>query len=550
MAYGDKTIGTNHILPTSRAARYTGGLWVGKFLKTCTYQRMTPAASVETARVTERQCVLENMLAHAITARVRVDRYSGPKTPTRLRMPIAIILFALALLMTAAYRGASVILFAPVAALLAVALTDPALILPMYSGVFLERMAGFIKLYFPVFLLGAVFGKLMEVSGFARAIIQGDAAVHRTTACDRGRGAGLRRADLWRRVSLCGCVRGVSLRRGTVSRLRHPQAAAARHHRAGRIHLHDGRAAGSPQIQNIIPSGFFHTTRVGGAEAGNRGRAVSAGGRVGISGVAPSRGAPARRRIRNRARERTGSPQTRPAGTSVLVARLSAGVGWNPELAVLRLAARRVTADRYDFAGADWPAFRRSIPRGSRLSGRWNVRWPSHRVCPALVFGARAENAVSGSAYCRRRRPAGDPQYGIGIRIRCGNRGAARIHGPQPALWRNLRHPLLGCRGEHELSRRHHRIGVGRNEYRAGGDGRDMVAPGDQAGIPAEVLHRVAAMASGGMDTLPHNGAIITLLAITGLTHRRAYGDIFVLTVLKTASVFFVIFLYSALGIV
>ena len=77
VAYGDKTIGTNHILPTSRAARYTGGLWVGKFLKTCTYQRMTPAASVEIAEVTERQCNLENMLAHAITARVRIERYSA-----------------------------------------------------------------------------------------------------------------------------------------------------------------------------------------------------------------------------------------------------------------------------------------------------------------------------------------------------------------------------------------------------------------------------------------------------------------------------------------
>ena len=75
MAYGDKTIGTNHILPTSRAARYTGGVWVGKFLKTCTYQRMTRESSVETAEVTERQCVLENMLAHALTARVRIDRY-------------------------------------------------------------------------------------------------------------------------------------------------------------------------------------------------------------------------------------------------------------------------------------------------------------------------------------------------------------------------------------------------------------------------------------------------------------------------------------------
>ncbi len=75
VAYGDKTIGTNHILPTSRAARYTGGVWVGKFLKTCTYQRMTEAASVRTGEVTERQCMLEGMVAHAITAQVRVERY-------------------------------------------------------------------------------------------------------------------------------------------------------------------------------------------------------------------------------------------------------------------------------------------------------------------------------------------------------------------------------------------------------------------------------------------------------------------------------------------
>jgi sulfopropanediol 3-dehydrogenase len=81
VAYGDKTIGTNHILPTSRAARYTGGLWVGKFLKTCTYQHMTPSASVEIAGVTERQCILENMLAHGITARVRIERYGEREAP-------------------------------------------------------------------------------------------------------------------------------------------------------------------------------------------------------------------------------------------------------------------------------------------------------------------------------------------------------------------------------------------------------------------------------------------------------------------------------------
>lgn len=76
VAYGDKSIGTNHILPTSQAARYTGGVWVGKFIKTVTYQKMTPEASILVGEVTERQSNIERMLAHGITARVRIDRYS------------------------------------------------------------------------------------------------------------------------------------------------------------------------------------------------------------------------------------------------------------------------------------------------------------------------------------------------------------------------------------------------------------------------------------------------------------------------------------------
>jgi len=75
VAYGDKTIGTNHILPTSRSARYTGGLWVGKFIKTVTYQKMTGAASVACGEVTGRQCNVEKMLAHAATAAIRVKKY-------------------------------------------------------------------------------------------------------------------------------------------------------------------------------------------------------------------------------------------------------------------------------------------------------------------------------------------------------------------------------------------------------------------------------------------------------------------------------------------
>jgi H+/gluconate symporter-like permease len=76
-----------------------------------------------------------------------------------------------------------------------------------------------------------------------------------------------------------------------------------------------------------------------------------------------------------------------------------------------------------------------------------------------------------------------------------------------------------------------------------------FIAAAQAANIPLEVLHRVAAMASGGMDTLPHNGAVITLLAVTGLTHRMAYKDVFAITLIKTLSVFVVIAVYYATGI-
>ncbi|MBO7941967.1 GntP family permease, partial [Streptomyces sp. S9] len=61
-----------------------------------------------------------------------------------------------------------------------------------------------------------------------------------------------------------------------------------------------------------------------------------------------------------------------------------------------------------------------------------------------------------------------------------------------------------------------------------------FIANAQAASIPMEVLHRVASMASGGMDTLPHNGAVITLLAVTGLSHRQAYKDVFAITLIKT----------------
>ena len=78
VAYGDKVIGTNHTLPTKTASRYTGGLWVGKFLKTCTYQKiLTDEASSMVGEYCSRLCALEGFAGHGEQANVRIRRYGG-----------------------------------------------------------------------------------------------------------------------------------------------------------------------------------------------------------------------------------------------------------------------------------------------------------------------------------------------------------------------------------------------------------------------------------------------------------------------------------------
>ncbi len=82
VAYGDKVIGTNHTLPTKKASRYTGGLWVGKFLKTCTYQRVvTDEASAMIGEYCSRLCALEGFAGHGEQANIRVRRYGGRNIP-------------------------------------------------------------------------------------------------------------------------------------------------------------------------------------------------------------------------------------------------------------------------------------------------------------------------------------------------------------------------------------------------------------------------------------------------------------------------------------
>ncbi len=85
-------------------------------------------------------------------------------------MTVLIALLGLALLITLAYRGFSVIVFAPLAAMLPVLLTSPADVPTAFTGVFMTKAVVFVRLYFPIFLLGALFGRLIEMSGFARSL--------------------------------------------------------------------------------------------------------------------------------------------------------------------------------------------------------------------------------------------------------------------------------------------------------------------------------------------------------------------------------------------
>ena len=137
---------------------------------------------------------------------------------------VAAIVLALALLMALAYRGLPVIVFAPICALLAVGLSGRPL-LPSYTETFMAAAAGYVRSFFPLFLLGAVFGKLMETSGAAGAIAAVIARTARPAAGDPGRRARLCRADVRRRLAVRGRLRRVPVRGDAVPRGRHPQAA-------------------------------------------------------------------------------------------------------------------------------------------------------------------------------------------------------------------------------------------------------------------------------------------------------------------------------------
>ncbi|WP_042268166.1 GntP family permease [Paraburkholderia heleia] len=466
-------------------------------------------------------------------------------------MSFVIVLAALAFLMLAAYRGYSVILFAPIAALGAVLLTEPAAVAPVFSGIFMEKMVGFVKLYFPVFLLGAVFGKVIELSGFSEAIVH--AAI---------RYIGRSRANAVI-VAVCALLTygGVSLfvvvfavypfaaelyRQSDIPKRLMPGAIAL-----GAFSFTMDSLPGTPQIQNIIPTTFFKTTAWAAPALGVTGSLFIVV--VGLSYL--------------EWRRRGAMSKGEGYGTSLVnePEHVKTEHLPNPVLAVAPLVLVGVANFLLTHWIPVWYGDTVTVPpevlpgihtpvtatvkqvvaiwavQGALLAGIVLVIVTAFgRVKDRFANGTKA--AVAGALLASMNTAS---EYGFGGVI-------AALPGfivVSDAL-KSIPNPLVNAAVSVSAL-------AGITGSASGGMSIALAAMSDlfiksaqAAHIPMEVLHRVVAMASGGMDTLPHNGAVITLLAVTGLTHRESYRDIFAVTVIKTLAVFFVIAVYYATGIV
>ncbi|MGR4896168.1 GntP family permease [Stenotrophomonas sp. LARHCG68] len=465
-------------------------------------------------------------------------------------MSLLIVLAALGFLMLVAYRGYSVILFAPIAALGAVLLTDPSLVAPMFTGLFMDKMVGFLKLYFPVFLLGAVFGKLIELSGFSKSIVQAAIGLF-----------GPQRAML-SIVLVSGLLTygGVSLfvvvfavypfaaemfRQSDIPKRLIPATLAV-----GGFSFTMDALPGTPQIQNIIPTTFFGTDTWAAPVLGILGSLFVLG--VGMAYLEW------RRRVAARHGEGYGDPATlvnEPApfaGTTLA----NAGVAVLP-LVLVFVSNKLLTLGIPHWYGAEHsfvPAVLgkaapvvQEVPKiaaiwaveGALLVGIATVLVLAWR--PVVIQFAEGTKAAIGGALLAAMNTASEYGFGAVIAALPGFMVVANALGA-------IKDPLL-----HEAVTVTGLAGVtgsasGGMSIALAAMSETFVANAQAAGIPMEVLHRVASMASGGMDSLPHNGAVITLLMVTGLTHRQAYKDIFAVTIIKTVAVFVVIGIHYATG--
>lgn len=450
------------------------------------------------------------------------------------------IVLSLVLLMALAYRGASVLILAPLMALLAVLFSPGTPVLASYTQVFMPALGGFVIAFFPLFLLGAVFGKLMEASGAALVIARAIVAQ-----------LGEQRAIL-AIVLACAVLTygGVSL--FVVAFAVYPIAAALFKQAQVPKRLIPGTIAlgaftftmtalpGTPAIQNAIPMPFFGTTPFAAPGLGVIGGLIMLG--FGVWWLTY------RAAVAAKAGEGYGQHADDPPGHAPVDAGLPTPISQStpsPSGGDFALAiAPVVLVIGLNYLLATWvfPAldtrYLAESQYGSTHIGAVRGIWA---VLVALVaaivliivlfrkqfsdLSETLEKGASGSVMPLLNTAS---QVGFGAVI-------ASLAG-----FVLIRDVVLGIAPDNPLISMSIAVNIlaGITGSASGGMsialqtlGDTWLAMGQAAGISPDLLHRVTTIATGGLDSLPHNGAVITLLAICGLTHRQSYFDIFMVAV-------------------
>jgi len=473
------------------------------------------------------------------------------------------IVLALVLLMALAYRGVSVLLLAPLMALLATLFSADAPLLASYTQVFMPALGGFVVAFFPLFLLGAVFGKLMEASGAARVI------AHAIVAWLGGQRA------ILAIVLACAVLTygGVSL--FVVAFAVYPIATALFRQADLPKRLIPGTIAlgaftftmtalpGTPAIQNAIPMPYFGTTPFAAPGLGLIGGAVML-----VLGTLwlVRRAATATARGEGYGEHDEPAALSDPASVAPTAARpapaaAASEAGFNGR-AFARAIAPVVLVIALNYLLATWllPALDTAYLAEPRFGataignvrGIWAVIAALTAAIVLLVLLQRPhlprlrhtlEQGASGSVLPLLNTAS---QVGFGAVI-ASLAGFALIR--DAVLTIAPGNPLVSVSIAVNIL-------AGITGSASGGMsialqtlGDTWLAMGQAAGIAPDLLHRVTAIATGGLDALPHNGAVITLLGICGLSHRQAYLDIFVVAVaIPVLALVIVVVLGSAVG--
>lgn len=453
------------------------------------------------------------------------------------------IIISLLLLMVLAYRGVSVVLAAPICAFFAMAMSGAPL-LPGYTEIFMPALGNFVRNYFPLFATGAIFGALMTSAGYAKAIAQ---ILARTFGAKHALVATALTSGLLTYGGISTYVVVFVMfplalelfRQADIPRRLMPATIAV-----GSLTFTMTALPGSPQIQNIIPGNAFETSAFAAPGLGLLGGAMMLFGslawltyrsrrltKAGEHFAAPT---DAEKRKASRGESVDSHAEVSEESTHALITPSHPGLAFIPLLVMFTV---NLVCTKWILPSMDWGFLQNDPYKGATLGNRLAV-WAALVAMLCSVLTVLVLNLhhlgllwkVMGDSV----KDAFIPILTTGSEVGYGAVIASA------AAFTIIRDSILGVSGSALIaSAVSTSVVAGITGSASGGMTIALNAMGEEfkrmaleQGVSLEAMHRITAMASGGLDSMPHNGAVITLLLVCGLTHRESYKDIFMVTLL------------------